>query len=156
PVGEHIRDVRDRLAATALVHTACRRNVLRRDRPQFNGILEGPTDGFDFSCPSCSIDSLPNEDVTPVFAIRARIDDGTASLVVQVTPAAAADILRVSPSQLLELPDRREQQGVLTRPRGREVVVSITTFSEPLSIEREVRIDAVCESGDVGMPSASI
>ncbi|KAJ2738945.1 hypothetical protein H4R23_000799 [Coemansia sp. Cherry 401B] len=156
PVGEHIRDVRDRLAATALVHTACRRNVLRRDRPQFNGILEGPTDGFDFSCPSCSIDSLPNEDVTPVFAIRARIDDGTASLVVQVTPAAAADILRVSPSQLLELPDRREQQGVLTRPRGREVVVSITTFSESLSIEREVRIDAVCESGDVGMPSASI
>ncbi|KAJ2823132.1 hypothetical protein IWW50_003912 [Coemansia erecta] len=156
PAGVHIRDARDRLAATMLVHTACQRRVERKDNLQFNGRLDNSTDVYDFSCPSCCIADVLIEDVVPVFAVRVRIDDGTDSVVARVTPTAAKDILRISPPQLLELPSRREQQGVLLVPRGHEIVVSITTYCDPLSTEREVRIDAVCEAEDVGMPSVRI
>ncbi|KAJ2836627.1 hypothetical protein J3B01_002698 [Coemansia erecta] len=156
PAGAHICDARDRLGATMLVHAPCHRRIERRDNAQFSGRLDNPADVYDFGCPSCSIDIVPIEDVVSVFAVRVRIDDGTDSVMAQVTPAAAKGILRISPAQLLELPGQSEQQGVLFVPRGREIAVSITTFCEPLSTEREVRIDAVCEAEDVGMPSVDI
>ncbi|PIA14934.1 hypothetical protein COEREDRAFT_88258 [Coemansia reversa NRRL 1564] len=149
---EQIRDARDRISATTLVHTLCRRRVVCSDK-QSSQQLENPTDFYYFDCPSCNSLNLKTEDVVAVFVIRARIDDGTDSIVVDVAAAAAMDILRIPPEQFLSLSNQREQQNVLLEPKGREIVVSITSYCAPLSTERDIRIDAVCDAADVGAPS---
>ncbi|KAJ2789926.1 hypothetical protein H4R20_007095, partial [Coemansia guatemalensis] len=121
PASEYVRDARDRLSATTLVHTLCGRRVVRSDNQHSSQQLENPTDFYYFDCLSCNQSSLKTEDVVAVFVIRVKIDDGTASIVVDVAAAAAMDILRVPPEQFLSLPDRNEQQCVLAEPKDREI-----------------------------------
>ncbi|KAJ2841599.1 hypothetical protein IWW36_006208 [Coemansia brasiliensis] len=151
PGATHIRDARDYLSATMLVHAACHRPVQRKDNLQFSGTLDGPVDVYEFVCPACCNHNLPPEDVIPIFDIVICIDDGTLSLMAHTTATVAKTILRISPSQLLELPSHSEQQQTLLAPRGREVVVSLTTFCEPFSTDHDARIDAICDADDVGV-----
>ncbi|KAJ2627226.1 hypothetical protein H4R22_004500 [Coemansia sp. RSA 1290] len=151
PGATHIRDARDNLSATMLVHTTCHHPVQRKGNPQFSGTLDGPADVYDFVCPACRNNNLPPEDVISIFDIIVCIDDGTLSLMARTTATVAKAILRISPSQMLELPSSSEQQQKLLAPQGKEVVVSLTTFCEPLSTDHDVRIDAICDADDVGI-----
>ncbi|KAJ2647200.1 hypothetical protein IWW40_004882 [Coemansia sp. RSA 1250] len=151
PGATHIRDARDNLSATMLVHTTCHHPVQRKGNPQFSGTLDGPADVYDFVCPACRNNNLPPEDVISIFDIIVCIDDGTLSLMARTTATVAKAILRISPSQMLELPSSSEQQQKLLAPQGKEVVVSLTTFCEPFSTDHDVRIDAICDADDVGI-----
>ncbi|KAJ2161302.1 hypothetical protein GGF46_001563 [Coemansia sp. RSA 552] len=152
PASQHIRDARDHISATMLVHASCMRRVICSDSPHLAERLENPTDLYEFDCPSCGVLGLDIDDVSSVFSVSATIDDGTASITAHVAAEAASDMLLTSAAQFLALAGTAEQRDILTKPLGREFVVSITAYCEPLSTEREVRVDAICSSDYVSIP----
>ncbi|KAI9505570.1 hypothetical protein BX070DRAFT_232733 [Coemansia spiralis] len=155
--GKHMRDARDRLLATSLVHAICGRQVIRSDVPSNSPLqseqLENPTDFYSFDCLSCGASSLKKEEVESGFVLLLGIDDGTDSITTHVTASTACDMLGVSPAQFLNLPSQCEQQSVLAKLLGQEFVLSITLYCEPLSIETVARIDAACLASDIGYMS---
>ncbi|KAJ1731244.1 hypothetical protein LPJ61_002628 [Coemansia biformis] len=153
--GEHLRDARDRLAATMLIHGDCGRRVVRSDSPHCSSRLDSPADVYRFDCPSCGSTGLEHGETASAFVVSIVIDDGTRLVVARATELAAMDAIGITPEQFLALPCADEQQGALARPLGREVAVSITTYCEPLSAESDIRIDAVCAASAIGMPTAS-
>ncbi|KAJ2767853.1 hypothetical protein IWQ56_003166, partial [Coemansia nantahalensis] len=75
--GEHLRDARDHLAATMLVHSACGRQVTRSDAPSSRGRLENPVDCYRFDCLGCGVTALKHSEAAAAFAVTITIDDGT-------------------------------------------------------------------------------
>ncbi|KAI8318209.1 hypothetical protein GQ54DRAFT_300670 [Martensiomyces pterosporus] len=151
PLGDNLRDARDRLAATALVHACCGRRLTHSSMPGGSGRLEGSTDSYIFDCACCGVTSIPNDEVVPSYFLLVQIDDGTASLEAKITSTAANAIIGLSPMQFLELPNRQEQLRALARPLGRDFVLSLTSFSEPLSHDRTLRVEAACSADDIGI-----
>ncbi|KAJ2724194.1 hypothetical protein GGI07_002148 [Coemansia sp. Benny D115] len=98
--GDHLRDARDRLSATMLVHSVCQRPVRCRGRSlQAPGCLENPTDMYLFDCPSCGKEHLPAAHVVSVFALCMVLDDGTDAVTMQVSTDAARRIMRFKDSK---------------------------------------------------------
>ncbi|KAJ1899318.1 hypothetical protein LPJ66_002190 [Kickxella alabastrina] len=153
--GDYLRDPRDRLSATCLIHTACQQRVVCPNRPALATLLENPTDFFAFDCPGCCLENLPAHEVESVFSLRVSIDDGTDVCAAQVTPTAAYRIMRISSQQLLELPSRQEQMDALANPLGKEIVASISSLNSSLTVDGDsvLRIDAACPAEDIGIVS---
>ncbi|KAJ2090877.1 hypothetical protein IW138_002280 [Coemansia sp. RSA 986] len=156
--GNHMCDARDRLAATSLVHSICKRPIVFTDAPSDGSTsgkqLENPVDLYSFDCPSCGVANLDANTVESVFVLEFEIDDGTSSVCAHAAPAAANEIIGISPELFLHLPNTSEQQLALAKPVGQEFVLSLTSYCEPLSPETSLRIDAARPSSDLGVLSA--
>ncbi|KAJ2590978.1 hypothetical protein H4R99_006917 [Coemansia sp. RSA 1722] len=141
-------DPRDHANATTLHHNVCGRAVVLSEDAAATAQLDGPVDSYMFDCPGCCRAQLPTAEVEPAFSVCTDVDDGTASRCMAVDAAAAPAIMRMTPTQFLELPSRREQLSALAGALGREIVASVTAIEPNL-----LRIDAAAPAEDVGVPS---
>ncbi|KAJ2856921.1 hypothetical protein GGI22_003657 [Coemansia erecta] len=157
--GGYIRDARDRLSATSLVHSTCQGPAVLSDAAGDGSSstgskqLENPVDFYSFDCPSCDVANIGAGAVESVFVLEMGIDDGTSSVCARAAPSAANEIIGISPAQFLQLPNASEQQSALAKPVGQEYVLSLTSYREPLSPETSLRIDAARPSADIGVLS---
>ncbi|KAJ2553326.1 hypothetical protein EV175_002983 [Coemansia sp. RSA 1933] len=156
--GGYMRDARDRLEATSLVHSVCKRPLVMSGASPSDGStrsrqLENPVDFYSFDCPSCDATGLETSAVESVFVLDLCIDDGTRSVCAHIASYAANEIVGMLPLQLLQLASASEQQSALAKPVGQEFVMSLTSYCEPLSSETSFRIDAARPSSDIGVLS---
>ncbi|KAJ2909103.1 hypothetical protein GGI21_002220 [Coemansia aciculifera] len=131
-----MRDGRDLVGATKLVHAACGRGVSRES-----------------GCAKCDRRVSAAGDLTSAFALEAVLDDGSATVRARVLPPVAAAMLAVSPAHFLSLPTRAAQQAALAKPLGQTFVVCLTAFFMAEGAKPEemlLRIDAACPAEDVG------
>ncbi|KAJ2660158.1 hypothetical protein IWW48_003105 [Coemansia sp. RSA 1200] len=153
--GAYVRDARDSLAATSLVHSVCGKPVVCSGISSDGGKqLENPVDFYSFDCPSCDIACLEADDIESVFVIALEINDGTTSARAHSTASAASEIVGISPARFLHLPNASEQQSALASAVGQEFVLSLSSYCEPLSAKISLRIDAARLSSDIGELSA--
>ncbi|KAJ2826969.1 hypothetical protein GGI24_002770 [Coemansia furcata] len=135
PLDSALRDSRDLVKATKLVHAACGRRLARVEAG--------------YECAKCA---MLVTDTASVFALAVDLDDGTAVAHARVAAHVAATMLATTPEHFLKLPTRAAQLAALAKPLGLAFVVCLTAFnlqdnvSEPL-----LRIDAACPADDVGL-----
>ncbi|KAJ2809279.1 hypothetical protein H4S07_003238, partial [Coemansia furcata] len=135
PIDSALRDSRDLVKATKLVHAACGRRLTRVEAG--------------YECAKCA---MLVTDTASVFALAVDLDDGTAVAHARVAAHVAATMLATTPEHFLNLPSRAAQLAALAKPLGLAFVVCLTVFNlQDNASETLLRIDAACPADDVGL-----